>query len=248
MLITSRTNSRVKETKALLRTKERHACGRHVIQGEKLVAEAVGAGITIGDVFVLEGHALSFPFDGSAFTVTESVMEAMTDLETPPTVLATAPIPDLTPPRPYPGGLIVALDRIQDPGNLGSIIRTADAMGAAGVLLSEDSADPYGPKSLRAAMGSNYHVRIWKGDLIGELTLLKGSGAQLLAGHLKGRERIPETAACCVAVIGNEGRGVSEEAAALCELIRLPMKGRAESLNASAAAAILLYELSMRMQ
>ena len=245
MLITSRTNSRVKETRALLRSGERHASGYHVIQGEKLYEEAVLSGVRIGDVFVLEGHP--FPDGERVFRVTESVMEAMTDLKSPPAVLATAVTPDLTPPRPYPEGLIVALDRIQDPGNLGSIIRTADAMGAAGVLVSEDSADPYGPKALRAAMGSNYHVRIWTAGLPAELRVLKELGATLVAGHLKGRERIPDVAGRCVAVIGNEGRGVSEEASRLCELVRLPMKGRAESLNASAAAAILLYELSKRM-
>ncbi len=245
MLITSRANARVKETRALLRARERHAGGRHVIQGEKLYSEALQAGTEIEDVFVLDGHP--FPDGDRVYRVTESVMEAMTDLETPPAVLATAVTPELAPPRSYPEGLLVALDRIQDPGNLGSIIRTADAMGAAGILVSKDSADPYGPKALRAAMGSNYHVRIWTGDLIHELRTLKELGATLLAGHLKGTERIPDVAARCVAVIGNEGRGVSEEASALCELVRLPMKGRAESLNASAAAAILLYELSKRM-
>ena len=245
MLITSRTNSRVKETRALLRAKERHASGCHIIQGEKLVAEAVQSGIEIKDVFVLEGHP--FREGERVYRVTESVMEAMTDLDTPPAVLATAVTPDLALPHPYPEGLIVALDRLQDPGNLGSIIRTADAMGAAGVLVSADSADPYGPKALRAAMGSNYHVKIWIGSLVDELRSLRELGASLLAGHLKGAERFPEIGSRCVAVIGNEGRGVSGEAAEFCELIRLPMKGRAESLNASAAAAILLYELSKRM-
>ena len=102
-------------------------------------------------------------------------------------------------------------------------------------------------KSLRAAMGSTYHVPLWIGDLPAEFAKLKGSGFVLLAGHLKGTEGIPEVGKKCVLVIGNEGAGVSAEVSALCTKVRLPMKGRAESLNASAAAAIFLYELSKKM-
>ena len=171
-------------------------------------------------------------------------MDALSDMPAPQGVVAAVRTPDCTPPKEYPEGLIVALERVQDPGNVGAIIRSADAMGAAGVLISLDSADPYAPKTLRASMGSNYHLPIWIEDIGPALDTLESAGAVLIAGHLQGKEAFPKIGKRCVLVIGNEGNGVSDAVAARCEKVRLPMKGRAESLNASVAAGIFLYELA----
>ena len=142
----------------------------------------------------------------------------------------------------------MALDRVQDPGNLGTILRTADAMGAAGLLLGGGCADPFGPKVLRSTMGSVYHIPLWQGELTAELAKLREAGFSLICGHLAGTEVLPEVGDKCVLIIGNEGSGVSDEVADMCKKYRLPMYGRAESLNASVAAGILMYEIGHAMR
>jgi TrmH family RNA methyltransferase len=121
-------------------------------------------------------------------------------------------------------------------------------MGARGLLLGEGCADPYAPKPLRASMGSIYHVPVWNGPLEKELSRLKAQGFTLVCGHLKGQNTMPKVGSRCALVIGNESNGVSDSVAQMCETYRLPMYGRAESLNASIAAGILIYELSKTMR
>ena len=149
--------------------------------------------------------------------VSESVMETVSTQKTPQSLCAAVKTPGTVCPDSFPRGMIIALDCLQDPGNLGTIIRTADAFGAAGVLLSRDSADPFSPKSLRAAMGSTYHLPIWIGDLPKELLKLKKQGFSCICGHLRGSEKFPLHGADTVLVIGNEGNGVSDAVASLCE-------------------------------
>ena len=215
--------------------------------------EAVVSGAQMVDAFLEEGHELmAAVLEGSGasvHTVTRAVMETLSHTETPQWVCATVRTPsiELTDDY-YPAGLVVVLDGVQDPGNLGTIIRTADAMGAAGVLLGEGCADPFAPKPLRAAMGSVYHLPIWQGDLLGQLARMKEQGFTLVCGHLKGGDTLPPPGERCALVIGSEGAGVSDAVAALCEKYKLPMYGFAESLNASVAAGILIYELARRMR
>lgn len=137
----------------------------------------------------------------------------------------------------------MALEDVADPQNVGTILRTADAVGAAGVLLSGKCADYTSPKAVRAAMGSTFHLPIEVAeDFCGRLSALKRAGVRLLGGHLRGVEAMPgERENLCV-IIGNEARGMSENAAQLCDyLVKIPIYGKAESLNAAVAAGILLY-------
>ncbi|HWQ58192.1 MAG TPA: RNA methyltransferase, partial [Clostridia bacterium] len=113
--------------------------------------------------------------------------------------------------------------------------------------LGEGCADPFAPKPLRAAMGSVYHLPIWQKALPGELARMKEQGFALICGHLKGSGELPEPGERCALVIGSEGQGVSDEVAALCQKYRLSMYGFAESLNASVAAGILIYEIARAM-
>jgi len=180
--------------------------------------------------------------------VSRSVMESITDTKTPQWVCAAVETPSMTPPTNWPKGMIVALDTLQDPGNLGAILRSADAMGAVGLLLSPGCADPWSPKCMRSAMGSAYHIPVWQTEnLKGTLHGLADDGAVCICGHLQGQEALPHPSDRCVIVIGNEGNGVGEDIAALCARVRLPMYGQAESLNASVAAGILMYEIAKRM-
>jgi rRNA methylases len=246
MIITSRSNERIKAARALQDAKARRETGLHLIEGDKLVSDAVASGARVRTVFAKEGAK---PFDGiETVFVSDGVMDAIASAKTPQNLCAVVETPDCACPETYPEGLVVALDRLQDPGNLGTILRTADALGAKGVLVSPDSADPFSPKALRAAMGSTYHLPLFEASLTEELPKLRSAGRTLICAHLHGSEELPAIGKNCVLVIGNEGNGASDEVAALCELYRLPMPGRAESLNASVAASILIYEFSKRLR
>ena len=248
MLIQSTSNPTVKRVRSLLTKKGRRETGLHLIEGERLVAEAVSSGARIDSLFVEEGHEpMLFP-NCSVYQVTRHVLESMTDTDSPQSVCAAVRTPDTGLPSEYPEGLIVALDCVQDPGNMGTIIRTADAMGAAGLLLGPGCADPFSPKVLRSTMGSIYHLPIWQGELTEELERLRTEGFRLICGHLAGSGILPEPGRRCALIIGNEGSGVSDAAAALCDKYRLPMFGKAESLNASVAAGIIMYEIAKEMR
>lgn len=251
MLIESTRNETIKLTRTLSLGKGRKEQGRHFIEGEKLVREAIASGADLIDVFLESGYTeLDQILNNKAVRVhqvSRTVMESLSNTKTPQRVCATIRTPDLTPPEIYPAGLIVALDRVQDPGNLGTILRTADAFGAKGLLLGEGCADPFAPKTLRAAMGSHYHLPVWQAELKRELTKLANKAVPLICGHLNGTETLPQIKQACVLVIGNESRGVSDEIAEICIKFKINMAGMAESLNASVAAAILIYEISKQM-
>ena len=248
MILTSPKNELVKRLRSLKTKKGREEEGLHLIEGERLVFDALAGGLIPCEVLVREGEsairerldALCVPY----IEASEAVMRAVSDTDSPQGVCAALETPDMRPPEEYPSGLIVCLDRLQDPGNLGTVIRTADALGASGVLISEGTTDPFSPKALRAAMGSTYHLPIYKGELPHELKRLKSAGFYAVCGHLKGEESLPELPANRALVIGNEANGVSPEAAEECFLYKLPMRGRAESLNAAVFAAIMIYKLT----
>lgn len=248
MVIESRQNEIVKTARALSLAKERRARGLHRIEGAKLVREAVASGQAVTDLFCEEGFDFPAPEGARVHTVTRGVLEALTDTATPQHVAAIVKTPDTAPPAHYPDGLVVVLDGVQDPGNAGTILRTADAFGAAAVLISPDCADPYSEKTLRASMGSAYHVRIVQGDAATELSRMLSDGFTAVCGRLDAAETLPPLSRRVALVIGSEGRGASEAVEALCTGYRLAMPGRAESLNASVAAGILLYEISKEMK
>lgn len=145
-----------------------------------------------------------------------------------------------------PAPLIVVLENLQDPGNLGTIIRTAEAAGASGILLSKGCADFYNPKVTRSTMGSIFRVPfVYTDDLKGALLQLKGQGIRMLAAHLKGSVDLYEESFVgpTALLIGNESRGLTDETAALADqAIRIPMSGSVESLNAAVAAAVCMFE------
>lgn len=252
MIIESTRNDAVKRARALANKKGRAEQGLHFIEGENLVREAVVSGAEFDSAFIEEGHdlmeAVLMGSGAQVYTVKRAVMEALTQTNTPQYVCATVKTPDTAVPEYYPEGLVVVLDNVQDPGNIGTIIRSADAMGCVGVLLGEGSADPFAPKPMRSAMGSTYHLPVWQGDVAKELTKLKSQGFITICGHLKGVSEMPPANSRCALVIGNESNGVSAEIASECYKYKIPMYGYAESLNASVAAGIMLFELARCMR
>ena len=254
MRIESRSNEIIKRVRSLSSRKGRQEQGMHLAEGYKLVQEALSSRMPITQAFIedgSEGSELEVALAESGtnvYTVSKHVMEAICQTKTPQWVCAVVKTPKTEFPSHTPQqGMLVALDTIQDPGNLGTIIRTADAMGAKGVLLSEGCADAYSPKSIRSAMGSTYHIPLWRVGLKEALQKLHIDGYCCICGHLQGQEALPHLTDRCVIVIGNEGSGVAEVIAALCVPVRLPIYGRAESLNASVAAGILMYEVAKAM-
>lgn len=247
MVIESRSNERVKQARRLLLRKERKAAGLHLIESEKLVREAIASGARVITLFVEEGAPAPEAGGAETLIVSRGVLESLCESRTPQSVAAVVETPPADPPETYPEGLLVLLDGVQDPGNAGTILRAADAFGACGLLFSPACADPYAPKTLRAAMGSTYHLPVWTAGLPAELAKLRAQGFLPLCGDLSGSETLPALKRNTALVIGSEGSGVSAEVAALCVPYRLPMRGRAESLNAAVAAGVLLYVVSGAM-
>jgi TrmH family RNA methyltransferase len=176
-------------------------------------------------------------------------MEAITQVKTPQGIAAVVGLPEWTPLSAM-GKKLVLLENVQDPGNVGTILRTLDAAGFDGCVLTSGCADPFSPKTLRATMGSVFRVPMATlPDAISAMAELKESGYALLAAALSGEpfyERGPLPPKLCL-MIGNEGAGLTQAAikAATC-CFRLPMAGGAESLNAAVAAAVMMYDIGFR--
>lgn len=241
--ITSRTNPRIQRARSLRESKYRRETGCHYIEGDKLVREALTSDVALSTVFVREGYRGEVDFPCEIVLVTDSVMEALSTAGTPQNLCAVAKTPDQTLPKSFTGTVLL-LEDVQDPGNVGTLIRTADALGISCVFLSPQCADPFSPKTLRASMGSVYHLPVYVADIPAALRALAAQGYTCLCGHLKGSEVLPPKTPKMALLVGNEGNGVTDASAALCYPYRLPMPGKAESLNAAVFGAIMLYELT----
>ena len=168
--------------------------------------------------------------------------------ESPQGVLAVAATPrwgleDLLTAAHEPA-VVLVLDAVQDPGNFGTLVRSAEALGAAGVITLPGTVDPWNPKSIRAAMGSSFRLPLVPAEWAGASDWLRAAGFRLLAGAMGGESPRGSTGREAL-VVGNEGAGVSRTVLdEVDQLVGIPLRGRAESLNVAAAAAILLYELT----
>lgn len=245
--ITSTKNEYIKHVRSLHAGKGRSQFGEMLVEGEKCVRELLAfMPERLRSLIVTEGHfndiALAVRNTGKqVYTAAEHVMSALCDCKTPQGIAAVAAIPECEAVRE---GFIVALDDVQDPANVGAIVRTADAAGAAGVALTPACADAHSPKAIRASMGSIFHLPVFKTELPDFLASLASKGHHVACSHLKGvTEFTLDWRRTCL-VIGNESKGVSEPLMALAtDIIRIPMYGRAESLNAAVAAGILIYKI-----
>lgn len=243
--IQSAKNAFIKKVRSLKQKKYRDETGLFLAEGDKCAKEALQAGRAEALLTTKEDHQLAIQAEREGIRtvfVPRLVMETVCEIKSPQEVLAVAKKAALPLPRE---GLFVALENVSDPQNVGTILRTADAVGAAGVLLSGRCADYTSPKAVRAAMGSTFHLPIQTTDDFSACLLeFKQNGVFLVGGHLQGIAApglLKGGGSACV-VIGNEARGMSKEASELCDcLVKIPIYGRAESLNAAVAAGILLY-------
>lgn len=141
---------------------------------------------------------------------------------------------------------IIVLDNLQDPGNMGTIVRTAEGAGVTGIVMSQDCVDIYNPKVIRSTMGSIYRMPfVYVEDIVGAVQVMKEQNIRTFAAHLEGKNSYDEAdyTHSCAFLIGNEGNGLRDEVAAQAdEFIRIPMQGQVESLNAAIAASVLMFE------
>ena len=182
-----------------------------------------------------------------SYLVTDEVMRAVSDLPTPQGIIAVMHLEEKK--LSIDSGGWLMLDHVQDPGNVGTMIRTADAFGLSGVLLGKGTADIYSTKVLRSMQGSNYHLPVITVDLNQIIPDLKKKGFMVYGTELNEQAvaltKIKPTENYAI-IMGNEGQGVSSELLALADQnIYIPMKGNAESLNVGVATGILLYQLSL---
>ena len=253
--ITSAQNPLIKALRALKDKKAREEQGLMLVEGEKLMREALCCGLAPAQALCDRDQAPRFAplmqdmqrAGAQVYAVPGHLLEAVCDTRTPQGACAAFSLPGSLPREALPDRL-VALDGVQDPGNVGTIWRTCDAAGIQGLLLTGECADPFSPKVQRAAMGSGFRVGARMcDDLAEELSALQARGYAVIASSLQGEpfyEALPRPDRF-VLVIGNEARGVSAAVQALSDVrVCLPMRGGAESLNAAVAAGIMMYELT----
>ena len=252
MLITSNTNDQIKNLIQLKeKSKERKKQKCFVVEGIKMYSEIPEDQLVstyVSTSFLQKNRELLE--NKNYVEVSDSVFSKISDTVTPQGILAVVKqrmytIDDILA-KEYNGKrCIIVLDRLQDPGNMGTIIRTGEGAGISGVIMSSDSVDIYSPKVIRSTMGSIFRVPfVISSDLCADIETLKKSGITTYAAHLKGeiynQERLDKNLAF---LIGNEAKGLSDAVSAKADkLIKIPMAGEVDSLNASIAAAILMYE------
>ena len=244
--ITSRANPLCAHFRKLASSRAyRQEAGEFLCDSPKLLREACLWGAPVRTVLHTPGVPLPDLDGADVREVSESVMAAVSPMETPQGVVFTCAMAPPPLPTCLEPGRYLVLDGIQDPGNTGTILRTADAFDCRAVFLLPGCADLYSPKTLRSAMGAHFRSAQWSCTLKDAAALFRAAGVPLSAAALG-----PDTAdvrrmdlTSAALVIGSEGRGVSPQALAACQgTLQIPMSGRCESLNAAVAAAVLLWE------
>ncbi len=254
--ITSQDNKIYKHALSLLKKKYRDESGEYLIEGSNLITEAIKCGAELKTIFISQDFDISSHQAGDivsknhgiCFLLPRKLFMGLCETETPQGIVAiTAKHREFRfSGAAKSGGNFVVIDRLQDPGNIGTIIRTADAAGFELAIFMKGSADPYQPKVVRAAAGSLFRVPLKFIDNVGELKeFVHERGKRLIAADMDAEHEYYE---CdlrenVAIIIGNEGNGISDELIeASDKKIRIPMCSSIESLNASVAAGILMYE------
>lgn len=247
LFIDSIRNKTLKEINSLRLKKERDRTGLFLLEGERLVNE-IPREYDVKYLAVSEDYTGSIPKAARVIRVRTSAFAKISETVNSQGIIAVCSQPVFNPKDALKciNPLFVVLENVSDPGNMGTIIRTADAAGADGVFMSKGCVDVYNPKTVRATMGSIFHLPLYKDvDLSEILTDMKKAGIATFSAHLRGK-KAPYDADMtkgCAIVIGNEANGISPGVADKTDmLIKIPMPGRAESMNAGMAAGIMIYE------
>ncbi len=248
-MIESRSNPRIKKIRSLLeRSDVREKLDAFVIEGIKLFEEAPED--RLRETYFSSAFHRSHP-EIPGEEVQDDLFGRLSDVKTPQGILAVVDRCESRKETLLNGGTLMVLEGIQDPGNLGTILRTGEGAGISGVIMDMASADPYSPKAVRASMGSVFRVPFCRISGTEELTgLLRKAGYTLFAADARSEKSrdfsetvFPENSAI---FIGNEGRGLKEETMEQCDVrVHIPMRGQLESLNAAVSAALLMYRAAL---
>jgi len=268
LLITSKQNPKIKGVCALAEKREREAAGLFRFDGIKLLIEALDKGIEIDSVYIREssldqirdrlGEKLSLIDGEKTVLVSDAVFDKMSLEKAPEGVITVAKYVDKirkitkieNVELPKVGESVFLAESLQDPGNLGTLIRSAAALGIDRVVISSDCADVYNPKTIRAAMGGLFYIsvdRVERDTFSEYIGALRATGRRVFAAALddkaKTLDKLALRAGDCF-VIGNEGHGLSTKTIDACDAsVIIPMRDEVESLNAAAAAVILMWEM-----
>lgn len=256
-VVTSLANPEVKDLRALHLKKERAETGLFLAEGLKLVTDGLEEGWPIRTLVhagrvkdqpaVAKAVAAARAAGARVLEVSDEVLTKICRRENPQMVVAAfaqriGRLADL----PAPTGVWVALEGVKDPGNLGTVVRTVDSVGASGVILLGEVTDPFALEAVRATMGSLFHVPLFAASLDEFVAWKTATGIRVWGTHLKGAVDYrsvdwPET---CVLMMGNEQSGLPAAHVAACDgIVKIPMAGRADSLNLAVSTAVMLYEI-----
>lgn len=256
--ITGFSNPTVKSLRSLRDKKHRQREGRFLAEGLRLLTDARESGIIPQTLVMAEGrdpHPLIYALEADVLAAGGDVIETSPDIlskitgkDNPQAVAGVFEQwnTDIEALHRHEAPLFLVAQALRDPGNLGTMLRTADAVGAGGLILIDECADPFSVEAVRASMGAVFTVPIAQARWDEFLPWLRSGPGQLVAASL--REAVPYRgapyASPCFVLVGNESRGLPEDYEAACDLrVTMPMKGRADSLNAAVAAAVLAYEV-----
>jgi len=253
-LITSTQNPQIKLIEALIKKgRERDNSGLFVVEGKRICEDFIASGAMVEKVYYSEKCVNG---DGSLChnypteVLSDKVFATVSDTVNPQGILMLVKMPkyslnDITSKNIKNGSSVLILENIQDPGNLGTMMRTAEAAGVSGIVLSKGSVDMFNPKVVRSTMGALCRLPfIYTDDIQTTVRDIKKAGFTTYAAHLKGKDlgkgfNFEKKSAI---MIGNEANGLSDEISALADVkVRIPMEGKAESLNAAVAAALFMY-------
>ena len=244
--LTSRKNPVIRQLRALGRERSARAeTGLFVGDGEKLLHEAIQSGVEIDTVLWAETPAMDFPGAAHQFTAPAELVEYVSALSHSPGPVFTVRMQ----PKPIPEALrrVIVLETVQDPGNVGTVLRTANALGMDAVLLTGNCAGLYSPKTVRSTMGAIFRMPALECTLDEMKALLEQHGLPLYGAALSESARDLRTVAlgCAAVAIGSEGQGLSRELLSLCDgEIIIPMRPESESLNAAVAASVVMWEMA----
>ncbi len=252
--ISSKDNSLMKHIKKLKEKKYRDEYKEYIVEGLKLIDEAIKENAQISQIIICEGCDKSEMIEShlkyemakyECVYVPQNIFKMLTDVENPQGILAVIKRESSEEIVKYDEDIIIALDDVQDPGNLGTILRTVDSVGIKQILVSAGTADCYNPKVVRSTMGAIFRVNVVQCEnLQNTLKEIQKNGYKILCTSLEAKNTIYKTDyKKKVIVVGNEANGVSKDILNIAdEKVIIPMLGKTESLNVSVATGVILYE------
>ena len=247
--IESKNNNLFKEVKKLKEKKHRIKSNKYLIEGLRFVEEAIKSKVSIDSIIFTESFKeknpelfLKINENIKLIQMNEALLKQLCSTENPQGIVG---VINMQNKELKSGELVVLVDKVQDPGNMGTIIRTAHAAGAAGIVMTKGTVDIYNDKTLRSTMGSIFYIPIVEDDSLDFVKSLKKEGYKLVVSSLQGKNNFFEEnlQGKVMIAVGNEGNGVSDEVYDIADIkVKIPMPGEAESLNVAVATSIMIYE------